>query len=216
MKTQTRRGWLVGLTGIAAALGLAMVSPAVVAGDKEKHAHAHVGEAAPTFTLTDATGKEVSLKTFTDSGKIVVLEWFNPGCPFVVRHHEKYTTMKDTAAKHGDKIQWIAINSGGKGKEGHGGDKAAIEKWKLSYPVLIDEDGKVGKMYGAQTTPHMFVIDAKGVLQYAGAIDNDRQDQMEKGKKINYVDQAITELLAGTPVSTKETKAYGCSVKYAN
>ena len=215
MKTQTRRSWLVGMTGIAAALGMAMVSPAVVAGDKE-HKGAKVGEAAPAFTLKDTDGKEVSLKTYTDAGKIVVVEWFNSGCPFVVRHHEKYTTMKDTAAKYGDKVQWIAINSGGPGKEGHGKDKAAIEKWKISWPVLIDEDGKVGKAYGAQTTPHMFVIDAKGVLQYAGAIDNDRQDQMEKSKKVNYVDQAISEILAGTPVSTKETKAYGCSVKYAN
>lgn len=214
------------ISGIAlcAAMGLAaaVFTPAF-AGDEHKpaaaktassEAMAKVGSAAPEFSLVDTNGKTHKLSDYTKAGKVVVIEWFNPGCPFVVRHHEKYTTMTDTAKKFGDKVVWLAINSSGPGKEGHGGDKDAITKWKIGYPVLNDEKGTVGKLYGAKTTPHMFIVDTKGMLAYAGAIDNDPKDEMAKDKKINYVDQALTEIIAGKPVSNPETKQYGCSVKY--
>jgi peroxiredoxin len=213
------------ISGIAlcAAMGLAaaVFTPAF-AGDDHKHAAkatsgeamAKVGSAAPEFTLTDTNGKAHNLADYTKAGKVVVIEWFNPGCPYVVRHHETYTTMADTAKKFGDKVVWLAINSSAAGKEGHGGDKDAIAKWKISYPILNDEKGNVGKLYGAKTTPHMFIVDTKGMLVYAGAIDNDPKDSMPKDKKINYVDQALTEIMAGKPVSNPETKQYGCSVKY--
>ncbi|HBS28873.1 MAG TPA: thioredoxin family protein [Phycisphaerales bacterium] len=214
MKVNRRKGLLAGFAAVAAvALSVAGFSSSVTAGDEAK---AKVGAAAPDFKLVDTNGKEHSLASYTAQGKIVVLEWFNSGCPFVVRHHEKYTTMRDLAAKFGDKVQWIAINSGAPGKEGHGLDKDAVAKWKIAYPVLNDETGKVGKMYGAKTTPHMFIVDAKGVLRYAGAIDNDRADKMSADQKINYVDRALSELTSGKEVTTAETLSYGCGVKYGN
>lgn len=206
---------------VGAALAIGGVS---VAGDAKpattaassSEAMAKVGSAAPDFVLKDTNGKEHRLSDYTKQGKIVVIEWFNSGCPFVVRHHDKYTTMADTAKKYADKnVVWIAINSGAPGKEGHGKDAEAIKNWKIGYPVLNDEVGDVGRLYGAKTTPHMFIVDSKGILAYAGAIDNDAKDAEPKEKKINYVDQALGEIVAGKPVSTAETKPYGCSVKYA-
>jgi len=214
MKISRRKGLLAGVAAlVAAAFGVSALTSSVTAGSD---ATAKVGAAAPDFKLVDAMGKEHSLASYTAQGKIVVLEWFNAGCPFVVRHHEKYSTMKDLAAKFGDKVQWIAINSGAPGKEGYGMDKAAMTKWNISWPILIDSDGKVGRMYGAKTTPHMYIIDTKGVLRHAGAIDNDRADKMSADQKINYVDRALTEIIAGKDVTTSETLSYGCSVKYAN
>lgn len=213
------------VVGAVVAFAGSTLAPIAFAGEGHKHsegekakseAMAKVGSAAPDFTLTDTTGKQFKLSDATKQGKTVVIEWFNSGCPFVVRHHEKYTTMADTAKKYADKnVIWVAINSGAPGKEGHGKDADAVKNWKIAYPVLIDEPGSVGKLYGAKTTPHMFVVDNKGILAYAGAIDNDRKDEMAKDKKINYVDQALAELTAGKPVSNPETQAYGCSVKYA-
>jgi peroxiredoxin len=138
----------------------------------------------------------VKLEDF--KGKIVVLEWFNPECPFVKKHHELNTTMVDTAAKYKDKdVVWLAINSGAEGKQGAGKDvnEQARKDWKLTYPVLLDESGTVGKAYGAKTTPHMFVINKDGVLVYAGAID-DNTDPKTVGKT-NYVANAIEATLKG-------------------
>lgn len=179
---------------------------------KAAMAGAVIGKPAPAFKGKDMSGKEWTNDSF--KGKVVVLEWFNSGCPFVVRHYEKYKTMNETAAKYSDKVVWLKINSGAPGKEGHGKDAEAKKKWNIASPILIDESGAVGKLYGAKTTPHMFVIDQQGILQYAGAIDNDARDEKSAGEKLNYVGQAIDEILAGKPVSQKETKAYGCSVKY--
>ena len=171
-----------------------------------------IGQAAPAIELKDTDGKTVTLADF--KGKIVVLEWFNPQCPYVVKHHEKNSTMVDTYTKFKDKgVVWLAINSGAPGKEGAGLEKSAAAKkdWKIPFPILIDESGKVGKAYGSKNTPGMFVIDAAGNLAYMGAIDND--DSMKAGT-INYVAQAVTQLLAKETVSTPVTKAYGCGVKY--
>lgn len=203
---------------LGAVVAAAAFAPIALAGDHPSKstapaaAAAQVGTAAPDFKLKDTDGKEISLSQY--KGKVVVLEWFNSGCPFVVRHHEKNHTMSDTAKKFGDKIVWIAINSGAPGKEGYGMDADAKTKWHITWPILNDETGKVGRMYGAKTTPHMFIIDAQGVLQYAGAIDNDPRGEKSPGERVNYVAQALDEILAGKPVSQKETKAYGCSVKY--
>ncbi len=199
---------------VAAGLALVVGATVFAGSEGEQKAGAKVGQPAPNFTLVDTNGKEHTLSSF--QGKIVVIEWFNSECPFVKRQYEKYTTMKDTSSKFGDKVVWIAINSGAPGKQGHGKDKQAVESWKLTYPVLNDESGKVGRLYGAKTTPHMFVIDAKGVIQYAGAIDDDPSDSKSYGEKVNFVAQALAELTAGKPVSTKETKPYGCSVKYGS
>jgi len=164
----------------------------------------------PAFTLEDVDGKKVSLSDFAD--KIVVLEWMNPGCPIWTRHH-KAGTFRKLAEKFKDKgVVWLAINST------HSADKEKNKKFakaeKVPYPILDDHAGTVGKAYGAKTTPHMFVIDKKhGRLAYEGAIDDDPSGK--KKKPLNYVDQALTELLAGKAVSVPKTEPYGCSVKYA-
>ncbi len=172
----------------------------------------NIGQEAPAIELKDTDGKTVKLSDF--KGKIVVLEWFNPGCPYVVKHHGKNTTMVDTFNKFKDKgVVWLAINSGAPGNEGAGQEASATAKkeWKIPFPILLDESGKVGKSYGAKNTPAMFVIDANGKLAYMGAIDND--DSMKVGT-VNYVEQAVSQLLAKETVSQPVTKPYGCNVKY--
>jgi len=165
---------------------------------------------AHDFTLTDQDGNEVHLADLR--GKVVVLEWINPDCPFVRRHHLERKTMVDLAQKYADKgVVWLAVNST------HYMDRQANKKWhtdwKLPYPILVDADGKVGRAYGAKSTPHMFVIDKSGQTVYQGAIDSDPSGR--EASPANYVDEALGELLAGRPVSNPETKSYGCSVKYA-
>ncbi len=212
---KTRNG-LFGALGALAALTLAVAAFTAPAGaDESTEPKAVVGQKAPDFTLTDAMGKEHTLSSYTGKGQIVVLEWFNSGCPYVVRHHEKYTTMTDLAGKYQGKVTWLAINSGAPGQQGYGQDKEAIEKWRLNYPVLIDADGQIGRLFGAKTTPHMFIIDKSGVLAYAGGIDNDPADKKSTGEKVNFVAKALDEILAGKSVSEPETQSYGCSVKYA-
>ena len=183
---------------------------------KDEASHgAKIGQAAPDFTLTDTDGKTVKLADF--KGKTVVLEWFNPECPVVKGQHDG-GCLKDCAAKATkDGIVWLAINSGGPGMEGNGVEKnkKAVEGWKMEHPVLIDEDGTVGRTYGAKNTPTMYIIDAKGMLAYHGAIDNMASGKPEGGAPINYVEKALAEIKEGKPVSVAETKAYGCGVKYA-
>lgn len=215
MKSKNLIATLASGAVVAASTLVAFTSTAVAG---KEHAQAKVGEPAPAFTLNDYNGKAVTLADFTAAKEIVVLEWWNPGCPFVVKHHEKSTTMKDTAAKFADKgVVWLAINSSAEGKEGYGTEKEFVEKWKVTYPCLVDANGAVGHSYGATNTPHMFIIDGTGVLRYTGAIDSDpgAEPGADKSKITNYVDQALTQILAGETVTMPETKAYGCSVKYA-
>jgi len=164
---------------------------------------------APAFTLEDVDGKKVSLSDFAD--KIVVLEWMNPGCPIWARHH-KAGTFRTLAEKYKDKgVVWLAINSTNSADKEK--NKNFAETEKVPYPILDDHEGTVGKAYGAKTSPHMFVIDKHGRLAYQGAIDDDPAGKKES--PLNYVDQALTELLAGKAVSVPKTEPYGCSVKYA-
>lgn len=182
----------------------------------EKVGGAEIGKPAPDFTLTDLNGKEVKLSDH--KGKIVVLEWFNPECPVIVKAHESGSLKTLAADVTKDGVVFLAINSSGPGKQGNGIDvnKKTAEKWGVKNPILIDETGRVGQMYGAKTTPHMFVIDTKGVLAYAGAIDNNRSGDVEPDKLINYVTAAITDLKSPEgKVKEPKTQAYGCSVKYA-
>lgn len=180
---------------------------------------AEVGKAAPDFALKDLNGKDVKLSSY--KGKTVVLEWFNPSCPFVKKSHS-VGSLVDTAKRQTKSgVVWLAINSGAPGKQGNelALNTDAVKSWSLEHPVLRDESGAVGKAYGATNTPHMFVIDKKGVLVYAGAIDNSPDAEgksPEGGKLINYVDQALAELAGGKAVSVPSTKAYGCGVKYGS
>jgi peroxiredoxin len=179
---------------------------------------AEVGKPAPDFSVTDASGKLRSLAEF--KGKTVVLEWNNPDCPFVKKHYNASTNMQDQQKSATSKeVVWLSINSGAAGKQGHmDGATASAKMTELKAAqsaYLLDSDGKVGQAYGAKTTPHMFVIDAKGTLQYAGAIDsNPSADAADIAGATQYVNVALNEMMAGKPVSTPITKAYGCSVKY--
>jgi peroxiredoxin len=171
-------------------------------------AEAEVGKPAPAFTLKDETGKEHSLAQY--KGKVVVLEWTNPECPFVKRHYESdtmATTLKGFDAK---KVVWLAVDS-----TAHNTPAKSAE-WKkgegFTYPVLQDASGTVGKSFGAKTTPHMYVIDEQGVVRYAGAIDDDPRGKNEK--KTNHVKTTVDALLTGKPVPAATTTPYGCSVKY--
>jgi len=173
-----------------------------------------VGAAAPAFTLTDLSGKEHALADYR--GKTVVLEWFNPGCPYVNDVHEAGGVLEKTPAERmGKGVVWLAINSGAPGKQGHGLEvnRAAKQKWSLDYPILLDEDGTVGRAYGAVTTPHLYVIDGEGVLRYEGAVDNHPMRE-KSGDHKPYAAMAIDDLLAGRAVGVPRTRPYGCSVKY--
>lgn len=178
---------------------------------------AAVGEQAPDFALKDLDGKTVKLSDF--KGKTVVLEWFNPECPYVQKSHTVGSLVTTAKKITGKGTVWLAINSGAPGKQGTGVDrnKDAAKGFKMEHPVLLDESGATGKAYGATNTPHMFVIDAAGKVAYKGAIDNSPDGEGKSapdGKLINYVDAALDDLAAKRAVKTPDTKAYGCSVKY--
>ncbi len=216
-----KKGLFAGAAAVAcAAVATLSVAPAAMAGKGEKEP-AKVGEKAPDFTLTDLEGKQHTLSDYTKDGKIVVLEWFNPKCPFVVKHHEKMTTMADLAEKYEDEVVWLAVNSAHENHMTYARspqNKELVEEWKISYPMLVDADGHVGHAYGAKTTPHMYIIDTEGVLRYAGAIDSDSgagaYDSEKKRSVTNYVDKALGQVVEGETVTQAETKPYGCSVKY--
>lgn len=150
----------------------------------------------------------------------MVLEWFNPECPYVKLAHTKGSLKGFASQVVSDRVVWLAVNSGGPGRQGYGleKNKQATQTFGVSHPVLLDPEGRVGKSYGATNTPHLFIIDAQGALVYRGAIDNSPDGEGQSpsdGKLVNYVAQALGELAAGKPVSIPETQAYGCSVKYA-
>lgn len=173
------------------------------------------GDKASDFTLKDTEGNDVKLSTLIDGKTIVVLEWYNPDCPFVKKHHKNATTFKDMFAKYKDKnVKFLAINSGAKGEQGNGLERnqKAVKEYEIGYPVLIDESGTVGTTYGAKRTPEMFIIGKDGVIAYHGAIDDD--SSVDTLGKVNYVSKALDEMLKGETVSTSTTKAYGCSVKF--
>ena len=171
---------------------------------------AKVGEAAPAFSVADQNGKVHSLADY--KGKVVVLEWTNPDCPFVVRHYRE-GTMKSLANNYRDQsVVWLAVNTT-KTNTAEKSRRWTAEK-ELPYPTLIDADGKLGKVYGAKTTPHMFVIGKDGKLVYTGAVDDDPNGEKAKQEREQYLVNAITAALAGEAPARKVTKPYGCSVKY--
>ena len=177
------------------------------------------GEPAPNFTLAglNPKAKDVSLADF--KGKIVVLEWLNHGCPFVRKHYDS-GNMQSLQKKYTDNnVIWLSIVSSAPGKQGHVNRDGAIKEKKdnksSATDVLLDPTGKVGQLYGAKTTPHMYIIDKAGKLVYQGAIDDqpDTDKNSIAGAK-NYVDSALSEIMAGKEVTAHTTKSYGCAVKY--
>ena len=180
-------------------------------------AAATVGQPAPDFTLKDTSGKTVKLSDF--KGKHVVLEWTNPGCPFVLKHYNSgnmQATQKDATGKG---VVWLAINSTEKASRDYL-EPAKLVAWKQerkSAPsaVLMDEEGTAGRAYGARTTPHMYIVNPQGQLVYAGGIDSIPSSRVDDIPKANpYIRQALGEIKAGKPLSVSTSQAYGCSVKY--
>ncbi|MCB9846343.1 MAG: redoxin family protein [Phycisphaeraceae bacterium] len=168
--------------------------------------------------LKDTEGEEHNIQAYLDEGKTVVLEWFNPDCPYVKKHHVLNHSMAEAyewTQQHED-IVWLAVNSGAPGKQGAGLERnvRAKEEYKIEYPILLDEEGTLGHYFNAKTTPDMRVITKDGVLVYAGAIDNN-DDSREVGDVI-YVTEALKSVLAGETVAVAEARPYGCSVKYAS
>ncbi|MCC6423012.1 MAG: thioredoxin family protein [Phycisphaerales bacterium] len=170
---------------------------------------AAIGQPAPTFTLQDQNGKPVSLGDY--AGKIVVLEWVNPDCPFVKRHYGEKTMTSLAGEFHDQDVVWLGIATG------HTANAPSLQhfahQYGLSWPILLDHDGAIARAYGAKTTPHMYIIGKDGKLLYRGGIDNDPSG--DKADRINYVREALTEITGGNPVSHPDTKPYGCGVKYA-
>jgi len=176
-----------------------------------------VGEKAPGFTLPDAQGKTHSLAEY--SGKIIVLEWLNHGCPFVGKHYKSGNMQELQETYTGKGVVWFSVISSAPGKQGYctPEEAEAVTREKGAHPtaVLLDPEGTVGKLYGAKTTPHMFIIDAAGNLVYNGGIDDIRStDVQDIPKAKNYVKMALDELLAGKELTVKTSPPYGCSVKY--
>ncbi len=177
-----------------------------------------VGAPAPGFALTDSHGKARSLGEF--KGKYVVLEWFNPGCPFVQKHYKSENMQQLQKLFTGKDVVWLTIDSGAPGNEGSLTPAQAnrqIVDWKMNpTALLLDREGKVGHEYAATNTPHMFVIDPGGKLLYSGAIDSKpTADPNDIKSATNYVKVALDEAMAGKPVTTPNSRAYGCSIKYS-
>lgn len=182
-------------------------------------AAAVVGQPAPAFSAVDTAGRSVSLADF--KGRTVVLEWVNPGCPFVQKHYGSANmqgTQADAVAKG---VVWLAVNSTATDASDYKAP-AEMAAWMQQHKArasatLMDSDGKVGRAYGARTTPHMYVIDPAGKLVYAGAIDSKPTARVaDIAGATNYVKLALGETLAGKAVGTPATTAYGCSIKYSS
>lgn len=178
---------------------------------------AKVGEAAPAFSGKGVDGKTYALGDL--KGKWVVLEWHNQGCPFVVKHYDSGNMQKLQAEWTGKGVTWLTVISSSPGKQGFvtpdEEKKYLAEKKAKPTAVLIDSDAQIARAYGAKTTPHMFVIDPKGKLVYNGAIDDKASsDAADIAGAKNYVSAALTEAMAGKPVTVASTNPYGCSVKY--
>ena len=189
------------LIGAVTTLGLALP---VLAG-------VTVDQPAPAFTLTDSTGKSRSLSEF--KGKIVVLEWNNPECPYVRKHYDSGNIPKQQTDAVAAGAVWLSINSG---RTAHDTNVAANKKQGgKASAYLLDKDGAVGKLYGAKTTPHIYVIDGQGVLRYMGGIDSipsSAKDDLAKATQ--FVPQTLAALAAGKAVTTKTSQPFGCTVKY--
>ncbi len=178
-----------------------------------------VGNPAPDFTAKTSTGQTVRLSDY--KGKVVVLEWTNHQCPFVAKHYRSGNMQKLQQEAKAKGVVWFSVVSSAPGQPGFvtAAQANAVVKEQKASPtaVILDPEGTLGKLYGARTTPHMFVIDKAGQLQYMGAIDDQPSlAEQDVTKANNYVRAAIQQILAGQKVTTSTTQPYGCSVKYKN
>ena len=199
-------------TRLLVALLACLSSTALVAADSPA-----VGTNAPDFSVTDSKGKTQTVSQY--KGKYVVLEWFNPECPYVKKHYGSGNMQKLQEEFTGKGVVWLSVDSSAPGLEGHLTAEQAekkIAEWKTKQTALVlDPDGKAGRTYAAKNTPHMFVINPEGKIIYAGAIDNKpSSDASDIASSTNYVKAALDESLASKAVTTPISKPYGCSVKY--
>jgi hypothetical protein len=181
------------------------------------NARVSVGQPAPDFTAVDSNGKQHRLSDF--KGKTLVLEWTNHDCPYVRKHYDSGNMQALQKAATGKGVVWLSIISSAPGKQGHvpGEEANRLTSTRNASPtaVLLDESGDIGRLYGAKTTPHMYVIDSAGTLVYMGGIDSiPTTDQDDIQRATNYVDAALSALSSGQPVKEAVTRPYGCSVKY--
>jgi len=215
-KENTMRSRTIRFLSLATVCVAWSVAGRAAIGQAHDHAHAAIGKPAPMFTLKDTTGKTHSLEDLLkkEDVKAVVLEWFNYSCPICARHGQA-KTMSKLVDKYKDKgVVWFGIDSTNfnVGKESEINE--TIKKWGVNYPILTDFDGEVGHLYGAKTTPHMFIIDKKGAVVYMGAIDDDDRGKKAEAERTIYVADALDQILAGETVANAQNKSYGCSVKY--
>ena len=181
------------------------------------HAAVNVGQPAPDFTGADSNGKQHSLSQY--KGKTVVLEWTNHDCPYVKKHYNSgnmQALQKDATANG---IVWLSIISSSPGKQGHVSGKQANElsasRNASPTAVILDESSEIGLLYGAKTTPHMYIVDKSGQLVYMGGIDDTpSKDEDDISKPKNYVRAALDEMAASQAIKKSITRPYGCSVKY--
>lgn len=176
------------------------------------------GTPAPDFTATDSNGKTVQLSSL--KGKTVVMEWTNNGCPYVKKHYTSGNMQALQKKYTADGVVWLTVASSPQGEQGfvtpEEANKDTTSRGAAPTAVLMDSKSNISRLYGATVTPHMFIVDAKGTVAYAGAIDSIRSsDPADVSKATNYVAAALDEIKAGKPVTTASTRAYGCTVKYA-
>ena len=184
----------------------------------KKATKAAIDKPAPDFTLIDLDGKKHTLSDYTAAGNIVVLEWFNPDCPYVQEHYKPEAKGTSTVVEKefkGKKVVWLRINSGSEksGTSGKDRNTKAAKEWSITSPILLDADGAVGRKYGAKVTPTLFIINENGVIAYTGAMDS-KKSPSKTGETI-YPRDALTSVLAHETVAKKTTHAVGCSIKYA-
>lgn len=212
MKFQTGPGAMRRFLGAFLLSGLVLLNLPVPA-----KAAAVVGEAAPSLRLKDVHGKVVSLSDFR--GKPVVIEWTNPNCPFVQKHYHSGNIPALQARYLRQGVNWLVIDSTHPSHQDYLEPAKLAERFRemkgTASALLLDEEGKAGRQWGAKTTPHLFIVDATGRLVYAGGIDDKRSSNPEDIKYArNYVASALDEIRAGRPVTDNNTRPYGCSIKY--
>jgi len=195
----------------AAALIILAISPPV-------QAKPEVGKAAPAFIGTDTKGQAIDLTQYR--GKTVILEWTNHDCPFVRKHYGAGNMQKTQKAARDDGIVWLSVISSAPGRQGHvdgtEADRLTASRGALPHHVLLDPKGTIGQDYEAKTTPHMYIVDAKGILRYRGAIDSiPTANPSDIKDAVNYVRLAMRQMKLHAKVKPSVTRAYGCSVKYS-
>lgn len=191
-----------------------------IVGAMKEAEKAAIDKPAPNFKLVDTAGKEHLLSDYVAAGNVVVLEWFNPQCPYVVEHYNSEGKGTSTAVEKEfketeQKVVWLRVNSGSaeSGVSGKDYNNQFAKEWKITSPILLDLDGKVGKAYNAKVTPTLVVITADGIVAYEGLMDSEKSSS--KTGEVIYPREAVKSVLAGETVETKQTKAVGCGIKYA-